>query len=370
MRLKKPPPFVRIFVFIVFLSLAVCIINTFSPSKAQGDDENRNCFNCHSNREMQRTLLSGDSVSLFVDEEEFQSSIHGQAGLACTGCHTNIEGYPHPEFSATTYREFSLELYPICTECHTDQIRAIQGNSHMVALEGGNPEAAVCTDCHGNHYIQPSDDNRAAIPQTCRKCHSEIYDLYRASVHGAALIGDGNPDVPSCTDCHGVHQLKGPSTTSFHLFSPQICAKCHTDKALMDKYDLRSDTYDTYVSDFHGVSVILFQQTYPDQVTDKPVCIDCHGVHHILRTDDPESTVIKENLLETCKRCHPNATTNFPDSWLGHYWPSPEHAPIVFIVKMFYAILIPLIIGGMLIFVISDYYRMMVERWRNRRNAK
>ncbi|MER3513130.1 MAG: cytochrome C, partial [Chloroflexota bacterium] len=237
---------------------------------------------------------------------------------------------------------------------------------HQKALAAGKKEAAVCTDCHGAHNVQPPMQPRSRIPQTCERCHSQIYNLYKESVHGAALIGEGNPDVPSCIDCHGVHNVQGPATSPFHLFSPQICARCHADPQLMGKYGISTDVFNTYVADFHGTTVKLFEEITPDQPTNKPVCVDCHGVHDIRRTDDPESTVIKENLLKTCRKCHPDASTNFPAAWLSHYRPSPEHAPLVYYVNLFYKVFIPTVLGGMAIYVIADSGRRLLGRWIRR----
>jgi hypothetical protein len=94
--------------------------------------------------------------------------------------------------------------------------------------------------------------------------------------------------------------------------------------------------------------------------------VDCHGVHDIESVDDPESRVIKANVLETCQRCHPDATTNFPASWLGHYRPDPEKAPIVYFVNLFYKILIPAVLGGMVLFNLTDLGRSVVGRIRGR----
>ncbi len=200
----------------------------------------------------------------------------------------------------------------------------------------------------------------------CELCHAQVFELYKQSIHGAALIGEGNPDVPSCTDCHTVHSTQGPSTGSFHLFSPQICADCHADEELMSQYGISTDVFDNYVADFHGTTVLLFEKTAPDQETNKPVCIDCHGVHDMRQVDDPESTVIKENLLTTCQKCHPDATADFPTSWIGHYQPDLQNAPVVFFVKLFYTILIPTVLGAMAIFVASDAGRRIVNRRKDR----
>jgi hypothetical protein len=127
--------------------------------------------------------------------------------------------------------------------------------------------------------------------------------------------------------------------------------------------------FNTYVSDFHGTTVVLFEKLAPDQQTNKPVCIDCHGVHDMQQVDDPESSVMKQNLLATCRKCHPDASANFPSSWLSHYVPSPTRDRMVYLVGLFYKILIPTVVGGMLIFVISDAINRIRSRRKERRNA-
>lgn len=327
----------------------------------QGVD-NETCLACHDVPGLQTELPSGEPLYLSVDSVTYSVSTHGRLGYACVQCHTTYTGYPHEPISAQSRREFTLDHYTSCARCHQEKYDATLDSVHQKSLAGGNLEAAVCTDCHGAHDTGPPDVPRSRIPQTCERCHSQIYDEYKESVHGSALIGEGNPDVPSCTDCHGVHDVEGPTSSSFHLFSPQICADCHADEERMERYGVSTDVFDTYVADFHGTTVILFEETAPDQETNKPVCIDCHGVHDMRKVDDPESRVIKTNLLTTCQKCHPEADENFPSAWLGHYKPSLENNPIVFYVDLFYKILIPGVIGGMVIFVASDGIRRFIDR--------
>ena len=204
---------------------------------------------------------------------------------------------------------------------------------------------------------------RVAVPQTCARCHSAIYDTYKTSVHGAALTGEGNLDVPTCIDCHGVHNIQNPTTARFRNETPQLCAKCHTDKALMGRYGISTNVLATYVSDFHGTTVTLFEQVSPDTPTNKPVCTDCHGVHDISRVDDPATGVaIKANLLLKCQRCHPGVTSaNFTDAWMSHYVASPTRFALVYYVNLFYRIFIPVVIGGMLLFVLTDIIRRRLD---------
>lgn len=259
-----------------------------------------------------------------------------------------------------------------------EQYQKTLDSVHQRALAAGNNNAAICTDCHNPHTQARLTDKttgdllanaRVAIPQTCAQCHSTIYETYRQSVHGAALTDEGNQDVPTCIDCHGVHNISDPTTNSFRNSTPYLCAKCHTDEPLMKKYDISTNVLNTYVADFHGTTVKMFQESYPDQPTNKPVCTDCHGVHDILRPNDPNAGIaFKKNLLGKCQQCHPDATTtSFTDAWLGHYEPSPQVFPLVFFVNLFYKIFIPLVLGGMILFVLTDIYRRFIA---NRRQAR
>jgi hypothetical protein len=334
----------------------------------QGID-NETCLACHGQPDQTTQFPSGELLYVTIDRETFYASVHGRAGYACVQCHTGISGYPHPPLSATSRREYVVERYTACGRCHQDKYEATLDSVHQRALAGGNIEAAVCTDCHGVHNIAPPTEPRERVPHMCERCHSQIFDLYAQSAHGSALLSEQNPDVPTCVDCHGVHSVEGPSDSPFHLFSPQICAKCHSDPELMGRYGISTDVFDTYVADFHGTTVALFEEIAPDQQTNKPVCIDCHGVHDMRPVDDPESRVIKGNLLTTCQRCHPDATTNFPSSWLGHYRPNREQAPAVYFVDLFYRILIPAVLGAMVVFVLTDLRRRISDRIKERRHA-
>ena len=125
----------------------------------------------------------------------------------------------------------------------------------------------------------------------------------------------------------------------------------------MGKYDINTDVFDTYVADFHGTTVKIFEEIAPDQETNKPVCSDCHGVHDIQKHDAENSLVMRENLQETCQRCHPEATVDFSDSWLSHYRPTLDSYPLVFMVNLFYTLIIPGTVGGMIVFIGSQVWR-------------
>jgi nitrate/TMAO reductase-like tetraheme cytochrome c subunit len=325
---------------------------------------NETCLGCHGQPGLTMTLLNGDVLDLYVNPDVYTASIHGKDGYACVQCHTNLGEYPHPLFTATNLRDATLRLTNLCDRCHSGEYNLTMDSVHYDKLAIGIKEAAVCTDCHGSHdvhqWIDPKTQEilpeaRLSIPATCSKCHNAIYQKYRTSVHGAALTDEANTDVPTCIDCHGVHNIGNPTTAEFRLKSPELCAGCHTSPNLMDKYGISTNVLNTYVADFHGTTVTLFQKQSPDAQTNKPVCYDCHGVHDISRVDDPKTGLdMQQNLLIRCKVCHPDATSNFPSAWMSHYIPSPDHYSLVYYVNLFYKFFIPAVLGFMVAMVGLD----------------
>lgn len=334
--------------------------------------DNSACLACHSQPGLTMTLPDGTVLPVTVDETAYTAAVH--AGLTCNTCHAGYESYPHPEKRPATWRVYAFWYKDTCETCHADQHAQWQLGVHGILAGANHFNAAICTDCHNPHSQMPVRDEAGnllpaeavKIPRTCQTCHSTIYDEYAKSVHGKAVLEGNNPDVPTCVDCHGVHNIADATTAEYRLNSPQMCSNCHTDPERMAKYGLNTDVLNTYISDFHGTTVTLFEKVSPGMDTNKPVCYDCHGVHDIRAVDDPEKGIsVKANLAVTCQRCHPNAdVVNFPDSWLGHYSPSLERTPITWIVNLAYTILIPTVIGAMLIFNLSDAYRRIRHRRR------
>ena len=182
------------------------------------------------------------------------------------------------------------------------------------------------------------------------------------SVHGRALVEEQNADVPVCTDCHRSHDIADPRTEAWRLTTPQLCGKCHTDKARMAKYGLSTSVVQTYLTDFHGMAASLRKGDGHEGGQVTALCIDCHGVHDITRAKDPGSPVLKANLVRTCRKCHPGASESFPAAWLSHYEPSFSKAPLVYGVKVFYAVLIPFMIAGLILQVVLHLWRFVVNR--------
>ena len=341
------------------------------------------CVNCHSllDESVQRTG-SEDPVTLHVDRSAILSSVHGDRvvqgtefpPLECAECDVTMAeaGFPHPPELLTDREALRTRVEEQCADCHQLEGGLYADGIHAQHVVEGELNVASCASCHGSHRIHSPNEPRTRISDTCGSCHGTVYDQYKSSVHGAALYGRDNPDVPVCTDCHAAHDIPDPGAAEFRLSSPQMCGSCHADEEKMAKYDVSTNVFDSYVADFHGTTVTLFQHNSPNELTNKAVCYDCHGIHDIQSVSEATEQQIQDRLLVTCQKCHPDAGENFPASWMSHYEPSLERYPLVYLVNLFYTIFIPTIMGGFLMFIGSDVFRRVTDWWlkpRRRRTA-
>lgn len=338
-----------------------------------------NCMMCHSDPSFIGTTRNGDTVRLSVDPAQYAASIHGRQGVDCIGCHSDQKEYPHSGISQVTcmdchqsigqpaqYKDFnvqlgwdtaralSLDLNKGCASCHPSEASKEEQSVHAKIRAEGNEEAPLCTDCHGSHDTTALGNPRTTIPETCKNCHRSVYSTYASSVHGKALT-EGNADVPSCIECHGVHNVQGPRDSIFRDGMVEVCGNCHKDPKRMGKYGISTDVFSTYLDDFHGRTVLFFLNQNPRLQSNKATCYDCHGVHNILPPNDPKSTVYPTNLQKTCQQCHPDASIKFPQAWLAHYVPTWDKNPVLYAVNLGYAsAMIPATIGGFLMYIAID----------------
>jgi predicted CXXCH cytochrome family protein len=353
-------------VFLVVGLLILASLLWFTPTLARDNaqETEQYCLSCHSNPDLEMTLPSGETLSLYISQEQLKDSVHSPNGIECEACHTNITTYPHPAIEYQNVRELSRSYYAACQKCHPDNYTKTLDSMHAQVAEAGNMDAPICTDCHGSHYVQPPDQPRTLIPSTCGNCHTEEYSTYQSSIHGNALTQESNPDVPVCTTCHGVHNIQDPRTQQFRVDEPDLCASCHADQEMMNKYGLSADVYDLYSLSWHGVDVSVYDARWPTIQHNSAVCTDCHGIHDILNPDDPNSSVNPDNLLTTCQKCHPGVSPNWTGAWTGHYEISLERTPFLYYVDWFYSIFTPMILWICGIYVALQIIRLVVDRAR------
>ena len=383
--------------------------------------ENVDCFVCHSDQTLAKTNKAGQAVSLFVDEEQYKASIHGKnlctschteitevphpAGythkpVACSACHrveTDIylksdhgralskgvteaatckdcHGHSH---TLLNYRNpespvHRINIHDTCAKCHakTDEMakfglsqlgpvisydRSVHG---LAVKKKGVTASAVCTDCHGSHDLHKATNPESKlywqkIPVTCGKCHENVQRTYSRSIHGKAVTA-GKRDAPACTDCHGEHTITSVAAATSKVAPshiPETCGQCHGAERIATRYQLSSKVVDTYMQSFHGLAQQFGGLTAAN-------CASCHGFHDILPSSDPLSSVNKENLPQTCGKCHPGIGTrlakgeikihNLPGVAKGKPW-------LVNFVTRFYIVIIVLTIAGMFTFNALDY---------------
>jgi len=316
------------------------------------------CAGCHE-RAISIHFLSGESESVHVSRSEVQASVHKK--LACSDCHFGFSSENHPVRRFGTQRDLTLAASDICRRCHFDKYTKTLESIHYALLAGGNTRAPVCVDCHGSHGILSGRTEKVRSARRCEKCHEKIYGTYINSVHGNALLSEHNQDVPVCSDCHRAHAIEDPRTADFRNTTPEICGTCHANEELMARYGLSTRVLQSYLEDFHGVTVTFYKKQ-GNAVRHIAVCSDCHGIHDIQKTDDPDAGVLKTHLLQRCQKCHPDATENFPDAWISHYEPSLKRAPLVYAINLGYRFFIPFMIVGLVLQILLHIWRYAVNR--------
>ena len=339
----------------------VSLLLASSPFAAELPDEVLECLDCHEDPDAVAELEDGTEMSLHVDAEEFAASIHG-ADLLCTDCH---QGYDddHPfDGPFESRRSYVHTHYEVCKECHFDTYNKSLESVHYELLKASVEEAPVCTDCHGAHNVGNPHEKKTMVSRSCGSCHGDVFEEYSHSVHGAALVSDDNTDVPACADCHTHHEIASPHETRFRLQSPETCISCHGDEELMKPYGISTDVATTYLADFHGVTASLSRNVDVDSSQVVVTCVDCHGSHGMMSPAAAGPEAMKATVEAVCARCHQEAAQDFPAAWLSHYKPSLNHAPIVFLVDVFYRILIPFIVLGLVLQVLLHLYRVSAGR--------
>jgi predicted CXXCH cytochrome family protein len=324
------------------------------------------CTVCHTPTTNQvHTLANGETFSVAVDPQTLANSVHGtdneEGALSCVDCH-GADSFPHDDPPFANSREYTITKSNMCVDCHEDQQDMLAEGVHYTALAGGNLRSASCVDCHGAHDVQPAGA-REVVVDTCGNCHVIAYDEFAGSVHGQALIEENDPNVPTCISCHNVHGVQNPNTAEYRNASPQLCADCHADEELMNEYGISTNVFNSYLSDFHGTTVRLFEEAGSNMPANEAVCHDCHGAHGTTAMSEMKDEEVRENLLPMCLDCHPDATADFPAAWVGHFEPTFESHPILFGVNLFYDILIPVVLGGFVLLVITDIVRRIRDRF-------
>ena len=413
-----------------------CHGNHYIKNPSEISNENQYyCGKCHTNVELTGNFHStkyysdkfcGDCHESEDVRDSLKTSVHAQ--LACSDCHK----YEANNFEKHQDNVSKMDIAD-CSLCHKKEYDEHKESIHGISLSEGVDEAADCWDCHGSHNILPINSNKSPvyitnIPSTCGNCHAnkkfqEKFDFpvanpvqtYSQSVHGK-LLAQGAVNVPTCTTCHGIHNIKNmvqpnskispfniPTTCaechnkeakeykeSIHWiyvkmgfrFAPvcndchsehgiqivtgsvsrkearkiqeETCMLCHQSKKLAERLGIPSDAISTYEDSYHGLAVLGGDLK-------AAMCVDCHGVHKILPKKNTESTVNIKNVKNTCKKCHKNATQVFSESYSHHNLTIASNKAQDIVNKIYFWLIL-LTIGGMFLHNLIIYIHDVIEK--------
>ena len=278
------------------------IRNVFYPDGLADKD----CLTCHSQADLTMER-DGNTVSLYVDEEAYESSMH--ADTACAQCHTDVTVAEERACS-------TIQTNVDCSICHAEQVSEYDASMHGTLHAEGDADAPSCQDCHAKHATLDQDSPASPtyamnVPTLCGDCHrigeqaatridakvDDIVGSYEDSVHGRGLKS-GLVVTATCADCHGAHSEMPPENPNSTVNPANIagtCGACH-----------------------HGVEEQFRESIHwtDDPITDenKPTCEDCHASHTIMRT---EQLGFRTLMMEQCGRCHTDEAETFFDTFHG-----------------------------------------------------
>ncbi len=326
------------------------------------------CGTCHP--AVQKTFLAS------AHGDAWSQNVKGAPG--CVECHQLDITKVRPGRDSATVK---LAQEQLCLACHKDNpdvrarmapsagfIAAYGQSVHGQALEAGNASAANCVNCHGSHTVNKGNSpassmHRLQIVGTCGQCHLEIGEEFNQSVHGVA-DRNGNTDSPTCTGCHGEHNILKTddprSPVAAKNVSAQVCSPCHASVRLTEKYGIQSDRFETFTDSFHGLAIEGGKVGVAN-------CASCHGAHNIKPSSDPTSRVHKDNLVKTCGACHPGASDRFAIGSVHVTTTTTSSDPTLYWISTIYVWLIVLTIGGMTVHNAGDFVRKSIHKLRQRR---
>ena len=189
------------------------------------------------------------------------------------------------------------------------------------------------------------------IAATCGKCHADIAKVYGESVHGLAL-SQGSLEAPTCTNCHGEHDIQPPTDPQSKVFATNVsttCSDCHTAEKIVAKFGLKADRIATFKESFHGAASALGDKRVAN-------CASCHGVHNIYPQSDPRSLINAANVQSTCGKCHEGLPADFAKGAV-HTSATVRSSGGKYYVRKFYIWFISIIILGFVVYRILEYKR-------------
>jgi hypothetical protein len=245
--------------------------------------------------------------------------IHFQNGLSCNSCHGGDPTRDKPEEAMNPAKGFvrqpaRKQVVTLCASCHSNpdymrkynpQARVDQYSEYLTSVHGkklqtGDPNVAICIDCHGHHGILAAKNPNSSVyapnvAATCGRCHSDPQrmksygiptdqqELYTKSVHGEALMKNRDLAAPTCNSCHGNHGATPPGVDSV----ANVCGQCH-----VMQWDLFN------------------QSPHRKAFEDRQLkgCVICHQNHEVIQ---PSDAMLGAEDSATCPICHEKGSAGY-----------------------------------------------------------
>jgi predicted CXXCH cytochrome family protein len=238
-----------------------------------------------------------------------------------------------------------------CFSCHASQdtVKDIPGGK-KISLDldqgkwkGSKHSSLGCSACHGDKPHPPSEDVSTpggwksfmdSLQMGCAGCHPDAAESFGKSAHALSC----SPDAPkSCTSCHDPHE-PGPSRkTKKELIAR--CSGCHEQPTK------------SYFLSVHGQNLALGNEK-------SATCFDCHDYHGVKAVE----SVSSKELAEGCSKCHENASAKAVDGWFSHTPITSVQKIMLNLANLFYFIVIPFTIVGMVAHQVMKHRRMVEVR--------
>lgn len=350
--------------------------------------EGLECLDCHIDKDMMPHkekpgfFVTCQGCVLCHEDAAEAYKFHGRMSVdecvdipTCSDCHGDHDVLPSNVKMSKTHPS---NVPDTCAACHEDinltkkyqilidhPIEVYRNSVHGLATQKGIDLAATCNDCHStggsaHRILSPGDPestiNHFNIPNTCGKCHQKDAQDFWAGIHGQ-LVARGETDSPVCTQCHGEHGILSPrdprSPVSKARLAEVTCSPCHESITLTEKYGISTGRLTSFIDSFHGLKTKAGDLYVAN-------CASCHGVHRILPSSDPTSSIYPDNLRTTCGECHPGISAALASTPIHGVGGRGLRTKVAEIVKVIYIVAIIVIIGLMTLHWIIDLIRQIV----------
>ena len=271
---------------------------------------NQDCFRCHADPGL-RGLAKGDTTSLYVDPAAYSASTH--AGTACAQCHTDVT--PSRGRACETARADRVD----CSVCHAQEVADHSSGIHGRLAAQGDPDAPTCLDCHDDHATRARTDPVSPtfvrnVPTLCARCHRE-------GEVAAVRIAADHPDIVRSYE----ESIHGKGLLESGLLVTATCNHCHTAHRQLPAAEpgssIHPDSVASTCGNCHdGVETAFRLSVHATALADGvpqerlPTCKDCHSSHEISRTDRGD---FRLTLMVQCGRCHEDESATFFDTFHG-----------------------------------------------------